>query len=57
MKKTNINDQLAKDPILPLFFGVWGIYAAEMIANPVTTVITFIVFERHMKQLGERLNS
>lgn len=34
--------------LLPKFFGVWGVYAAEMISNPVTTFVTFLVFERYM---------
>ena len=42
--------------LLPNFFGVWGIYAAEAISNPVTTFITFIVFERHMKGLKEKFS-
>ena len=37
--------------ILPHFFGIWGIYAAEMISNPVTTAITFVVFERYMRRI------
>ena len=37
--------------LLPHAFGVWGIYAAEMISNPVTTIITFVVFERYMNSV------
>lgn len=37
--------------ILPKFFGVWGVYAAEMISNLITTIVTFIVFERYMGKL------
>lgn len=37
--------------LLPRFFGVWGIYAAETISNPATTAITFGVFERYMSGL------
>ena len=42
--------------ILPKFIGVWGVYAAEMISNPVTTVITFIVFERYMSKLKKEFH-
>ena len=38
--------------ILPRFFGVWGIYTAEMISNPVTTAITYVVFERFLRGLS-----
>lgn len=34
--------------ILPHFFGVWGVYAAEMISNPVTTLLTHAVFQRFL---------
>jgi Na+-driven multidrug efflux pump len=37
--------------ILPHFIGVWGIYAAEAVSNPLTTIITFAVFERYMRTL------
>jgi len=37
--------------ILPYFCGVWGVYLAEAISNPVTVIITFIVFERYMAGL------
>ena len=40
--------------ILPLFTGVWGVYAAEAISNPITTVITFIVFEKYMSELKNK---
>jgi len=43
--------------LLPNFFGVWGIYAAEAISNPVTTIITFIVFERYMRGLKEKFSA
>ena len=36
--------------ILPHFIGVWGIYAAEAVSNPLTTIITFAVFEREIKK-------
>ena len=39
--------------ILPRFFGVWGIYAAEMVSNPITTIITFVVFERYMRKIQD----
>lgn len=39
--------------LLPRFFGIWGIYAAEAISNPVTTVITWFVFERYMAHLWQ----
>ncbi len=40
--------------ILPHFIGVWGIYAAEAVSNPLTTIITFAVFEQYMGTLKER---
>ena len=40
--------------IMPLFMGVWGVYVAEAISNPVTTIITFIVFERYMGGLKKK---
>jgi len=42
--------------ILPRFFGVRGIYAAEAISNPVTTIITFIVFENYMLGLKSKMH-
>ena len=42
--------------LLPHLMGVWGVYAAEAISNPVTTVITFIVFERYMAGLKKRFS-
>ena len=41
--------------ILPHFIGVWGIYAAEAVSNPLTTIITFAVFERYMRTLKARM--
>lgn len=41
--------------ILPHFIGVWGIYAAEAVSNPLTTIITFAVFEQYMGTLKERM--
>ena len=41
--------------ILPHFIGVWGIYAAEAVSNPLTTIITFAVFERYMGTLKEKM--
>jgi len=40
--------------IMPLFMGVWGVYVAEAISNPVTVIITFIVFERYMGGLKKK---
>lgn len=37
--------------ILPYFMGVWGIYAAEAVSNPITTLITFFVFENFMGKI------
>lgn len=37
--------------ILPHCMGVWGIYAAEAISNPVTTLVTFIVFTHYLHKL------
>lgn len=42
--------------ILPHFIGVWGIYAAETVSNPLTTIITFAVFERYMGTLKEKMS-
>lgn len=42
--------------LLPRFFGVWGVYAAEMISNPVTTVITYVVFQRYMQGLQRKFD-
>ena len=41
--------------ILPHFVGVWGIYAAEAVSNPLTAIITYVVFERYMKNLKKQL--
>ena len=41
--------------VLPHFTGVWGIYAAEAVSNPLTTIITYVVFERYMRQLKNQL--
>ena len=41
--------------VLPHFTGVWGIYAAEAVSNPLTAVITYVVFERYMHQLKNQL--
>lgn len=41
--------------VLPHFIGVWGIYAAEAVSNPLTAVITYVVFERYMHQLKNQL--
>ncbi len=40
--------------IMPLFFGVWGVYMAEAVANFVTTIITYIVFSWYMRKLEVR---
>lgn len=37
--------------LMPLIFGVWGIYAAEAVSNLLTTVITHIVFQSYLKKL------
>ena len=37
--------------ILPRYLGVWGIYAAEAISNPVTTLVTFVVFSRYLHKI------
>lgn len=37
---------------LPQVIGVWGVYAAEAISNPITTVITFVAFEHYMQKLN-----
>ena len=37
--------------ILPKFWGVWGIYIAEAVSNPITTAITFVVFEGFLRNL------
>ena len=42
--------------ILPHFIGVWGIYAAEAVSNPLTTIITFAVFEHYMGTLKEKMS-
>lgn len=36
--------------ILPLMFGIWGIYMAEAVSNLLTTMITYIFFSRYMKR-------
>ncbi|MDD6520187.1 MAG: MATE family efflux transporter [Oribacterium sp.] len=41
--------------VLPHFIGVWGIYAAEAVSNPLTAVITYVVFECYMHQLKNQL--
>lgn len=43
--------------ILPHFFGIWGVYAAEAVANPVTAIITFIVFERYLSGIREMFSA
>lgn len=43
--------------LLPLFFGVWGIYMAEAVSNLLTTVITYLVFCRYMAALKKSLKS
>lgn len=53
MRKVLILVRLAL--ILPHFIGVWGIYAAEAVSNPLTTIITFAVFERYMGTLKEKM--
>ena len=40
--------------ILPAFMGVWGVYAAEAVSNPLTVIVTFIVFERYMAGLKKK---
>lgn len=40
--------------ILPKFMGVWGVYAAEAVSNPVTMLITFVVFEKYMAGLKKQ---
>ena len=42
--------------ILPLFTGVWGVYVAEAISNPLTTIITFIAFEKYMSGLKTKFS-
>lgn len=42
--------------ILPHFWGVWGIYAAEAISNPVTTAITFVAFENFVKKFQRSIS-
>lgn len=37
--------------ILPMIWGVWGIYAAEAVSNLVTTLITHIVFRSYLEKL------
>lgn len=39
--------------ILPRYLGVWGIYAAEAISNPVTTLVTFLVFTRYLHKIRD----
>lgn len=40
--------------IMPKFMGVWGVYAAEAVSNPVTMLITFVVFEKYMAGLKKQ---
>ncbi|GFI61312.1 hypothetical protein IMSAG049_00469 [Clostridiales bacterium] len=37
--------------LLPLIFGVWGVYGAEAVSNVITTVITYFVFNNYMAHL------
>lgn len=37
--------------ILPKFFGVWGVYAAEAVSNVITTIVTYFVFNGYMAKL------
>lgn len=37
--------------ILPQFFGVWGVYAAEAVSNVITTIITYFFFNSYMAKL------
>lgn len=37
--------------ILPIFTGVWGIYAAEAISNLISVVVTHIVFTKYLNKL------
>lgn len=39
--------------ILPNYLGVWGIYAAEAISNPITTLVTFIAFTHYLHKIRE----
>ena len=37
--------------IFPMFFGVWGIYAAEAVSNVITTIVTYFFFNSYMAKL------
>lgn len=37
--------------ILPHFFGVWGVYAAEAVSNVITTIVTYFAFNSYMNKL------
>lgn len=41
--------------ILPMVFGVWGIFAAEAVSNFITTIITYIVFTKYIKKLKQNM--